>query len=55
MKKRVIGIGGIFFKSEDQNAARAWYAKHLGIESETWGATFDWRREEDPEAKTSTA
>ena len=55
MEKRVIGIGGVFFKSENQTAARAWYAKHLGIESETWGATFDWRRAENPDAKTFTA
>jgi|SRR5690606_24362681 len=40
--KRVIGIGGIFFKSKDPAALRAWYQKHLGIDSETWGAVFKW-------------
>lgn len=38
--KRVIGIGGIFFKSKDPKALRAWYHQHLGINSEEWGAQF---------------
>ena len=46
--KRVTGIGGIFFKSKDPDALREWYRKHLGIESESWGATFQWR--DDPRA-----
>ena len=44
--KRVIGIGGVFFKSKDPAALRAWYQKHLGIDSETWGAVFKWNSEE---------
>src|SRR5947208_1590209 len=31
---RVRGDGGIFFKSKNPEALRAWYAKHLGIVSE---------------------
>ncbi len=38
--KRVIGLGGIFFKSKDPGALREWYRKHLGIASEEWGAQF---------------
>jgi predicted enzyme related to lactoylglutathione lyase len=53
--KRVIGIGGIFFKTEDREAMRTWYSQHLGIKSETWGATFDWLRDDDEKAKTYTA
>jgi predicted enzyme related to lactoylglutathione lyase len=30
--KRVIGIGGIFFKAKDTKALAAWYEKHLGID-----------------------
>jgi predicted enzyme related to lactoylglutathione lyase len=30
--KRVIGIGGIFFKAKDPKALAEWYAKHLGID-----------------------
>lgn len=55
MKKRVIGIGGIFFKSKDSEAARNWYRQHLGIESESWGAIFEWRRKENPDDETYTA
>ena len=35
--KRVIGIGGIFFKAKDAPALRAWYQRHLGIDVQTWG------------------
>lgn len=32
--KKVIGLGGIFFKSKDPTALREWYQKYLGIVSE---------------------
>jgi predicted enzyme related to lactoylglutathione lyase len=35
--KRVIGIGGIFFKANDPEKLAAWYKKHLGLEIEEWG------------------
>lgn len=38
--KRVIGIGGIFFKSKDPKALGDWYQKHLGVNNEGWGAQF---------------
>jgi predicted enzyme related to lactoylglutathione lyase len=34
---RVVGIGGIFFKSKDPKALAAWYQKHLGVPVEEWG------------------
>ncbi len=41
--KRVTGIGGIFFKSNDPAALGAWYRTHLGLEVENWGgAIFNW-------------
>ena len=41
--KRVTGIGGIFFHAQDPVALRAWYARHLGIDVQTWGgAAFTW-------------
>lgn len=41
--KRVIGIGGIFFKSKDPKALADWYKKHLGFPTEDWnGAIFKW-------------
>lgn len=30
--KRAIGIGGIFFKSQNPKELAAWYEKHLGIQ-----------------------
>lgn len=39
-KKRVTGIGGIFFKTTDPNKTKAWYSKHLGIAMDQYGAGF---------------
>ena len=39
--ERVIGIGGVFFKSRDPKALAAWYREHLGVPVEpgqTYGA-----------------
>jgi predicted enzyme related to lactoylglutathione lyase len=30
--QKVLGFGGLFFKSKDPAAMRAWYAQHLGID-----------------------
>jgi predicted enzyme related to lactoylglutathione lyase len=35
--KRVIGIGGIFFKANDPAKLAAWYKKHLGLDVQDWG------------------
>ena len=53
--KRVIGLGGIFFKSEDHQTTKDWYEKHLGIPMQPWGAVFPWRRKDKPEDETYTA
>ncbi len=55
MKKRVTGIGGIFFKTANQTEIRKWYAKHLGIQSELWGAVFPWRHADNPDKEGYTA
>ncbi len=47
--KRVIGIGGIFFKSKNPEKAREWYKNHLGIESDQYGGMFQWRKYHAPE------
>jgi predicted enzyme related to lactoylglutathione lyase len=36
---RVLGVGGIFFRSADPARLATWYAKHLGLEIEAWGQT----------------
>jgi len=38
---RVTGVGGIFFKSTNDNAAlAAWYQKNLGMRLEPWGGAI---------------
>ena len=34
---RVLGIGGVFFKSSDPRALSAWYRDVIGLELEDWG------------------
>lgn len=43
----IIGIGGVFFKSQDPEALRKWYLEKLGINSEAWGSIFPFRKEEN--------
>lgn len=38
--KRVVGVGGIFFKCKDREGMEAWYRKHLGMEINQYGASF---------------
>ena len=51
---QVRGIGGIFFKSEHPEALRAWYGKHLGIDSGPGGKMFAWRDQDDPTRENFT-
>ena len=37
---KVLGIGGLFFKVENPDALRAWYAQVLGIEWHDWGGAW---------------
>ena len=41
--KRVTGIGGFFFKTENPEKVREWYAKHLGFVTDNYGSTFWWK------------
>jgi len=45
---KVTGIGGIFFFSEDTEKTKAWYAENLGIETNPWGASFEFRNAHRP-------
>jgi predicted enzyme related to lactoylglutathione lyase len=51
MKKRVTGIGGIFFKVKDPNATKSWYQQHLGLNTDNYGTAFEWRSSENPDQK----
>ena len=34
---RVLGIGGVFFKSKDPGTLKSWYRDVIGLELEDWG------------------
>lgn len=38
---KVLGLGGLFFKTADAPALRAWYLRVLGLEIGDWGAFFN--------------
>jgi predicted enzyme related to lactoylglutathione lyase len=46
---KVTGIGGIFFFSDDPDQTKAWYAEHLGLATDQWGSTFEFRNAHRPE------
>ena len=54
MPKRVTNLGGIFFKCDNPAAVRSWYATHLGLDTNDYGATFEWRDATEPDKKGST-
>ena len=53
--QRVIGIGGVFFKSRNPTEVIAWYEKHLGMKP-TWdgGVVFEWRQADRPDRPGQT-
>ena len=51
---RILGIGGIFFKSADRDRMREWYAKHLGLADKGGGAMLPWREHDDPQKEHLT-
>ena len=54
MKGKIIGIGGIFFKSADPAQTREWYSKHLGLVDKGQGAMLPWREKGNPENERVT-
>lgn len=56
MSGKVTGFGGVFFKCDDIQKQRDWYAKHLGIEPENWGGkAFKWHPLNDPGTVATTS
>jgi len=51
---RILGIGGIFFKSANPDQMREWYAKHLGLADKGGGAMLPWREQGDPQKEHVT-
>ena len=52
MKKRVTGIGGLFFKTKDPNSTKEWYKKHLGLNTDAYGCTFWWKDKKGKDCST---
>lgn len=47
---KVVGVGGIFFYSENPEKSKEWYTKNLGIKMNNWGSSsFDSRDINNPE------
>mgnify|MGYP001346142128 CR=1 FL=1 len=51
LTKKVTGIGSIFFKCKDPKKVRVWYASHLGLNTNEYGAVFEWRQGADTSRK----
>lgn len=49
---KVIGIGGVFFFSDNPQEANEWYTKNLGFETTEWGSTFTSRNADNPDEIT---
>jgi len=52
--KKVTGLGGVFFKSDNPQVMNEWYAKNLGLPTSDYGTTFEWREADDASKKGST-
>ena len=50
--KRVTGIGGLFFKTEDPAKLKEWYKTHLGFNVDDYGCTFWWKDNKNKPAST---
>lgn len=52
--KKVTGIGGVFFKCNDPKKITEWYQKNLGLNTNPYGATFEWYEASDSTKKAQT-
>ncbi len=50
-KKKVTGVGGIFFKSKDPEKAKNWYRDNLGLVTNEYGSLFEFRHSDEPDQK----
>ena len=51
---RILGIGGVFFKSASPDQMRSWYASHLGLSDKGEGVMLPWREKDDPRKEHKT-
>ncbi len=50
-KKKVTGIGGVFFKSSNPAELNKWYFENLGLVTNEYGSLFEFRESDDPSKK----
>ncbi|WP_435314418.1 VOC family protein [Cellulophaga fucicola] len=50
--KRVTGLGGFFFKTEDPDKIKQWYKDRLGLDTDQYGCTFWWKDKEGNDCST---
>jgi catechol 2,3-dioxygenase-like lactoylglutathione lyase family enzyme len=51
---RIVGIGGVFFKSANRDQMREWYSKHLGLADKGEGVMLPWREHDNPKKEQAT-
>ena len=47
--RRVTSVGGIFLKSINPEKLKKWYSTHLGLQTDNYGTSFEWRQSENPD------
>ena len=52
--RKVTGIGGLFFKCKDPGKMREWYKTNLGLNTNQYGAVFEWHQGADSTKKGFT-
>ena len=50
-KKKVTGIGGVFFKTPNPQKTKEWYAANLGLKTNEYGSLFEFRSSDNPDSK----
>ena len=51
-KPKVVGVGGIFFKSENPEETKKWYEDNLGLPTDQYGTMFKSRDIDNPDEIT---
>ncbi len=49
--KKVTGVGGIFFRTKSTDETKDWYKTHLGLQTDKWGTSFEFRHADQPDLK----
>jgi|TARA_B100000959_G_C14874401_1_gene579752 predicted enzyme related to lactoylglutathione lyase len=51
-KPKVVGVGGVFFKSENPEETKKWYEENLGLPTDQYGTMFKSRDIDNPDEIT---